>query len=248
MKPLSKLEHGYKNAVKGTKNAQTRSYPNYPEWPDILQNFSGRQITYARDRLPAIAAIASEFQKITGDRYFTGIWESHVIEDLMWVSASPESSRHSPGLPSWTWASLEGPVSLSRKARFEGVGWPIQGSKYESRATIDEGTIWLQGRIKQAFCRPGQKKIVSKASESNKITAFRSDTLSSRADGLTNMTNDLETIWCLAMLEGKSDDPFKMMGLVLSRARNGRFQRVGVAGFLTSNWFDDADVSTVAIC
>jgi hypothetical protein len=62
------------------------------------------------------------------------------------------------------------------------------------------------------------------------------------------MTNDLETIWCLAMLEGKSGDPFKMMGLGLSRAGNGRFQRVGVAGFLISNWFDDADVNTLATC
>jgi hypothetical protein len=97
-------------------------------WTTIVLNYSNRRLTYAFDRLPALAGVAERFQNAWPDQqYLAGLWSSHFIEQLSWHHSSytQGESLHRPpscGSPSWSWASVEGPIGFEFK-------WGIQPGK-----------------------------------------------------------------------------------------------------------------------
>lgn len=77
------------------------------EWRDIVSSFSGRDITYESDRLPAISAIARKFSPV-GGRYFAGIWEKDLLRGLLWSHRdSKTTKRRDESAPSWSWTSSQ---------------------------------------------------------------------------------------------------------------------------------------------
>jgi hypothetical protein len=72
-------------------------------WSTIVKMYSPRVLTNPKDRLPAIAGIASELKKHWRDGYFFGTWRRLVIKLLAWVP--DKNVRPSYGTPSWSWAS-----------------------------------------------------------------------------------------------------------------------------------------------
>jgi len=96
-------------------------------WNGIMEDYSGRDITFAEDRLPALAGVASELQKVWDDGYLAGMWRSQLIRQLGWYNAtdatikpSPETDStysHLPATdqyqsPGWTWTSYKGRVAV----------------------------------------------------------------------------------------------------------------------------------------
>ncbi|KAF4465672.1 HET-domain-containing [Fusarium albosuccineum] len=84
-------------------------------WYKLLNEYTKRNISVSSDRLPAIGGIASRISQITGVKYVAGLWENNLLHDLMW-KCSPGEWKHRPETwraPSWSWASIEGPVSLT---------------------------------------------------------------------------------------------------------------------------------------
>ncbi|KAI5922525.1 heterokaryon incompatibility protein-domain-containing protein [Camillea tinctor] len=78
-------------------------------WHGILEEYSLRQLTFASDRLPALAGYASKHGK-DGHSYLAGMWSNQIIDDLMW-KASPVSPRVKIDLeqyrsPGWSWISV----------------------------------------------------------------------------------------------------------------------------------------------
>ncbi|GAP82965.2 putative heterokaryon incompatibility protein [Rosellinia necatrix] len=99
-------------------------------WRDVVLNYSGRGLTFADDRLPALAGYASWHAldmmqaRNTGDdsntptagepsqglTYVAGMWSTHLIRDLLWLGNEvvprnpiPLSRYRSPG---WSWVSV----------------------------------------------------------------------------------------------------------------------------------------------
>ena len=56
-------------------------------WDWVLEEFTFRSLTVKTDRLPAIAGIASYFQRILGDKYCAGLWLRHLQRGLLWVGS-----------------------------------------------------------------------------------------------------------------------------------------------------------------
>lgn len=93
-------------------------------WCRVLEDYSGRDLTFAEDRLPAIAGVVSELQNIWGDEYYAGMWEPFLIRHLGWYNtaeaiAPPNDADFvnlhipaSPRSPSWSWASYFGRVDI----------------------------------------------------------------------------------------------------------------------------------------
>jgi hypothetical protein len=79
------------------------------QWFDIVNRFGARQITFAKDRLSAIAALARVYggSKLCRD-YVAGLWLSHLPEALLWVTDTPRCTKTSSA-PSWSWASVHRP-------------------------------------------------------------------------------------------------------------------------------------------
>lgn len=107
-------------------------------WLSLVADYSRRKLTKDQDKLSALAGLARLAAAETGDRYYAGVWRSHIYEDLSWrIQVQEESmvsvilddgsmrSRSVPGrtvaevsrppvyrAPSWSWASLDGPVKF----------------------------------------------------------------------------------------------------------------------------------------
>ncbi|OTA97779.1 hypothetical protein M434DRAFT_65246 [Hypoxylon sp. CO27-5] len=100
-------------------------------WLSLIENYTMRNLTVSGDKLTALAGVARALAEETGDRYFAGLWGRHFIEDLCWRMYPQEEiedrrdMKNTPMMgkvlgtvrrptqyraPSWSWASLDGPV------------------------------------------------------------------------------------------------------------------------------------------
>lgn len=71
-------------------------------WYYQLSDYTTRQITFTKDRFPAIAGLAREFAARTGYTYTGGLWAEDLHRGLLWKGDVPETYR---GIgPSWSWA------------------------------------------------------------------------------------------------------------------------------------------------
>lgn len=76
------------------------------EWMWLIFHFSNRSMTFERDKLPAISALASEFGRLRTDRYLAGSWEADLIMTLPWRASRPSVRASLWRAPSWSWVSI----------------------------------------------------------------------------------------------------------------------------------------------
>jgi Heterokaryon incompatibility protein (HET) len=105
-------------------------------WKKICVEYSGTLLTYPRDRLAALSAIAKTFHEhLPGETYLAGIWSGSLIRDLLWKPGQHGShdlanEARGPKLtidaaPSWSWASWPGrTTSLLEKISWDLVNVP----------------------------------------------------------------------------------------------------------------------------
>lgn len=104
-------------------------------WHSIVEEFTVRDLTYAKDRLPAISSLARMMPFPEGE-YLAGLWKNSLVDDLIWLNPLghliwelDDNNSTSTGLdtpkslmnhrlqpeyaPSWSWASISAPVAFS---------------------------------------------------------------------------------------------------------------------------------------
>jgi hypothetical protein len=94
-------------------------------WPQIVQLYSAANLTFGKDKLPALSGIARLGHSETGDEYLAGLWRRQIEEQLCWRLWNSKSSAKRPPwrAPTWSWASVDG-----------GVGWrPTQENILETK-------------------------------------------------------------------------------------------------------------------
>ncbi|KAF3766495.1 HET-domain-containing protein [Cryphonectria parasitica EP155] len=95
----------------------------YDSWLEIVADYSRRHLSFESDKLVAVSAIASEFQRLSdGDIYLAGLWKRELIKWLSWMVDPSQlkpfgSQRLMPRpskyiAPSWSWASVNGTVCI----------------------------------------------------------------------------------------------------------------------------------------
>lgn len=93
-------------------------------WRHTVETYSALQLTKEDDRLPAFTGIASAYATSNPDlgEYIAGLWRTSFVQQLLWYVKQPslkqvESRRHaSYQAPSWSWASITGPVLYHHQA------------------------------------------------------------------------------------------------------------------------------------
>jgi hypothetical protein len=82
-------------------------------WPQVVRLYSAANLTYGRDKLPAISGVARLGHSETGDQYLAGLWRGQLLEQLCWRRAESKYSLERPPwrAPTWSWASIDGQVS-----------------------------------------------------------------------------------------------------------------------------------------
>jgi hypothetical protein len=84
-------------------------------WKTILQQYSQRQLTYPSDKLPALSGLASQYARLTDHKYLAGLWHEDLVQLLLWSMNPQIAPRPLPPhyrAPSWSWASLDGEVTM----------------------------------------------------------------------------------------------------------------------------------------
>ncbi|KAH8728250.1 heterokaryon incompatibility protein-domain-containing protein [Phaeosphaeriaceae sp. PMI808] len=84
-------------------------------WRRIVRDYSARSLTYAKDRLPALNGVATEFRVMhEHGQYLLGQWSDDLVLGLLWSQTRPFPSSANtlawPQIPSWSWSSLNAPI------------------------------------------------------------------------------------------------------------------------------------------
>ncbi|KAF2730531.1 hypothetical protein EJ04DRAFT_515191 [Polyplosphaeria fusca] len=78
------------------------------EWTGTVEEYSRRRLTVHSDRLPAIAAVAEIYGRVSGyTHYFAGLWGEDFIGQLLWTTNETDASTGVYTAPSWSWASVD---------------------------------------------------------------------------------------------------------------------------------------------
>ncbi|PBK93271.1 HET-domain-containing protein [Armillaria gallica] len=84
-------------------------------WDITLGAYTRRTVTWARDRLNALAGVVEQFERVwPNSKYIAGLWEHQLPGCLLWNNRGGSQCRDRPALnlaPSWSWASINGEVS-----------------------------------------------------------------------------------------------------------------------------------------
>ncbi|KAH7393512.1 heterokaryon incompatibility protein-domain-containing protein [Cadophora sp. MPI-SDFR-AT-0126] len=108
-------------------------------WCRAVQEYTRRNLTFRKDRLPAIYGIARIISAVIRDDYVAGIWLCDFARGASWVRdrslPNPNAvaggqwpvARADPSLPSWSWAAIDGPVLYPGLENFD-VGGYLDGS------------------------------------------------------------------------------------------------------------------------
>lgn len=139
-------------------------------WNLVVQRFSSMNLSYPRDTLPAISAIAKGIQAIFQDDYLAGHWRESLVESLAWVSTEkPGAVTREVGYhwepenyvaPSWSWASVSSFRRISlrfirREFRRDVklIAATTQLATADPTGMVLAGSIRLQGAMAQmVFC------------------------------------------------------------------------------------------------
>jgi hypothetical protein len=120
---------GSHRAADPTRLSQQEIYDLVRLWAGIVHRYTTAHLTYQSDKFVAISAVAREIHEMLSAgtdgkvEYLAGLWSVFLERELLWVSASPDttvthlSPTHGVTAPSWSWASLNGPV-LPSSARY----------------------------------------------------------------------------------------------------------------------------------
>ncbi|KAG6363898.1 hypothetical protein INS49_009001 [Diaporthe citri] len=115
-------------------------------WTDIVEEYSSCGFTYHSDRLPALAGIARRWGELNGgETYHCGLWQggSSIASQLLWHNGFGSAwlrPRVASKLPSWSWASVEGPIKFG----YEQFSLGSQERKWNPQITSAcEGDVYM---------------------------------------------------------------------------------------------------------
>lgn len=78
------------------------------DWELITQRYNDTQLTFEKDRLPALAGVAQRYAEPgRSSRYLSGLWEGDLPSALAWYKTAWNEPRPLEKVaPTWSWASL----------------------------------------------------------------------------------------------------------------------------------------------
>lgn len=85
----------------------------------IVDSYCERKLTYPSDKFPAFSGITQRLQPVLGD-YLAGLWRCDLVRGLWWTKEVGGGPVPENGAPSWSWASVDGPVSCATCLKEEG--------------------------------------------------------------------------------------------------------------------------------
>jgi len=124
-------------------------------WHKLVNMYSGLDLTYASDRLPAVAAIVEREMRLRlDDVYIAGMWQKSLLSDLAWVpfNAGSVPPARIPQIrsPTWAWPSSQVQVywwsgSPEPSLRLVDLSYTYVGPAHVGEVT--NASILLEGHV-----------------------------------------------------------------------------------------------------
>ncbi|KAL8769734.1 MAG: hypothetical protein Q9209_004350 [Squamulea sp. 1 TL-2023] len=111
-------------------------------WYQLMEDYSTRSLTNELDTLPALSGLAQQYQDIfPAGQYLAGMWSNHMPAALLWRSKHSDASQTLSYIaPTWSWASVRGPISFDSQRLCNFGGTPEQRPQ-ESSSNCDFGDL-----------------------------------------------------------------------------------------------------------
>lgn len=108
----------------------------YETWTRLVEDYTSRKLKLREDKFAALAGLTTAFRRQLQDVPMAGLWRADFHMGLLWSVESyasiddiylehrryksPEWKAPISGIPSWSWASIDGPIhyNIHRGARF----------------------------------------------------------------------------------------------------------------------------------
>lgn len=94
------------------------SYPSYRGWYKMIEGYSKRELSFHSDRLQALSGLATLTASYKNGTYLAGIWWQDIAFGLCWRKSAGKGETYAKPdsyiAPSWSWASVIGPVKFPR--------------------------------------------------------------------------------------------------------------------------------------
>lgn len=89
----------------------------YSFWRTFLSRYAGMDMTYEKDRLPALAGIARILSELINDNFVAGFWEGDLLRSLLLERhiLVHKAIKREQLAPSWSWASMNADNHLPYK-------------------------------------------------------------------------------------------------------------------------------------
>ncbi|OAL44100.1 HET-domain-containing protein [Pyrenochaeta sp. DS3sAY3a] len=125
-------------------------------WLDLMEQYTGKHLSFESDRLYALHGIVAKEHSDRRGRFLFeyGVWEEHLLEEILWIRNVSDLEENGLKLPSWSWASLTGerhwPLKLTQGLK-ESVLWYTKSQDLK----IDSGALIVPGHFVRStlkFC------------------------------------------------------------------------------------------------
>lgn len=109
-------------------------------WADIVKLYSRANLTFPKDKLPALSGVTRFVYNKTGDRYLAGMWKANFEAQMCWQTPTPRKRPPSWRSPTWSWTSLDGELGYHHADIGRRLGFVQDGY-----AHLLDAKITLQG-------------------------------------------------------------------------------------------------------
>ncbi|RYP11925.1 hypothetical protein DL767_011217 [Monosporascus sp. MG133] len=146
LRPFSELN--------GASAAERQAGP-HKRWKLVAEGYSRRQFTNMKDRLAALAGVTRRYQDLFRDTPLLGLWRESIPAGLLWMVSSPGRRIQGnilPNVPSWSWLSIDAPVTLvcddERRRKVRVINAPdIEWENIPMTSNVRKAELELKGAV-----------------------------------------------------------------------------------------------------
>lgn len=171
----------FEDGRRDLKHTTLDTLHNPETWRHAMETYSSRTLTYASDRLKAIAGVANfienyYFEETTTPSYLVGLWKNDEFEfQLRWVCREPSLShaellellrdREQYIAPSWSWVSRNTGIRHLWKGEhteFQVVNLDLKASHKSAMVSVAFGSsITLSGKCRRTPVEPSSGRLMT---------------------------------------------------------------------------------------
>jgi len=137
-------------------------------WKDIVEKFTRCGLTNTSDKLVALSGLARDLSAASATNvdyeplgtYLAGLWRSQLCHQLLWKRSVDGKTLRAPQYraPTWSWASMDGPVEISFETNSQGKGEVLAdilsartASRYDDFGAVTSGSLLIRSFLNEVF-------------------------------------------------------------------------------------------------